>query len=103
MKTLVVAFCFLAGSAALAQSAAGVLPSEPVITQFNSHEAHATQEGMGDPQTVLESSSPMIAQGERPLWEVAPMKAAPMPLGDVARMFKKEKLEGKKPTMIWEN
>ena len=105
MKTLVVAFCFVVTSAALAQSggSAGVLANEPVVLQFNSHSAHASQQGMSDPQTIMEASNPMIATGERPAWEVAPAKATQTPLGDVARMVKKEKLEAKKSNTVWEN
>jgi hypothetical protein len=104
MKTLVVAFCFLATSAALAQVGAGgsVLSSEPSFVEFNSHPARANQMGMAEQQIVLERSNSMIAQGERPLWELAP-KVTVVPLGDIARAVRKERLVAKKSTTIWEN
>ena len=103
MKTLLVMFCFLVPSAALAQVGAGVLSNEPAVISFNSHAAHASQQGMGTGQDVMERSSPLIAQGERPLWEVALPQATPVPLGDIARMLKKDQLAAKKATAVWEN
>jgi hypothetical protein len=104
MKTLVVMFCFLATSAALAQvvSGGGVMSNEPVVVQVPSHPAHASQEGMGPVQNIMERSDSLFAQGERPLWEVAP-KTIAVPLGDTARMLKKEQLTAKKASKVWEN
>jgi hypothetical protein len=51
----------------------------------------------------MERSAPLIAQGERPLSDVASSKAAPVPLGDIARMLRKEQLTAKKATTVWEN
>ena len=79
------------------------MSSEPVPVSFTSHQAHASQPGMSDQQDVLERSVPMIAQGLRPLSDVASSKAAPIPLGDIARMLKKEQLTAKKATTVWEN
>jgi hypothetical protein len=103
MKTLVFALCFFASSAALAQVGAGVLSNEPVPISFTSHQARASQPGMSDRQDVMERSAPLIAQGERPLSDVASSKAAPVPLGDIARMLRKEQLTAKKATTVWEN
>lgn len=103
MKTLLFAFCFLASSAAVAQVGGPVLSSRPVPISFTSHQAHASQPGMSDQQDVLERSVPLIAQGLRPLSDVASSKAAPVPLGDIARMLKKEQLTAKKATTVWEN
>ncbi len=104
MKTLVVMFCFLVTSAALAQSSvgSGVLNNEPVVIEFTSHAAHASQQAMSEPQNVMERSSSLVAQGERPLWELAP-KVNVVPLGDTARMLKKERLTAKKANTVWEN
>jgi hypothetical protein len=103
MKTLVVMLGFLAGSAAMAQIGGGVLSSEPTVIGFNSHNAHASQQGMGELQAVMERGAPLIAQGERPVWEVAPPKPTAVPLGDIARMLKKERLAAKKAATVWEN
>jgi hypothetical protein len=41
------------------------------------------------------------AQGERPLWEFGPV-SVPVPLGDVARAVRKEKLTAKKAEIVFE-
>jgi hypothetical protein len=41
------------------------------------------------------------AQGERPLWEFGPI-SQPVPLGDVARAFRREKLDAKKAQVVLE-
>ena len=104
MKILVVVFCFFATSAALAQVSGGgaSLSAEPAIAEFTSHPAHANQTGMAVQQDVMERSSPLIAQGERPAWELAP-RVNVVPLGDIARTLRKEQLDAKKSTKIWEN
>ncbi len=104
MKTLLVVFCFFTTSAALAQAVAGggVLSNEPVVIQVPSHSAHASQQSMGEVQTVMESSTSTMAQGERPLWELAP-KVTVVPLGDIARSLNKERLTARKANKIWEN
>ena len=105
MKTLLLAFCLLATTSLLAQSTAGVaaLSSEPVVVQFTNHYGHAIQQNMAEHQNIMEESAPVSAQGVRPLWEVAPKPVTAVPLGDVARMLKKEKLDAKKATIVWEN
>lgn len=104
MKTLLVMFCFLTTSAALAQISAGgsVLSNEPAVTSFTSHTARATQQVVAEQQSIMERSEPLVAQGERPLWEVAP-KITAVPLGDIARALRKEQLTAKKAAKVWEN
>lgn len=103
MKTLMsVVLCFLfATSFALGQTA-GILSSEANPTEFSSHPAHAFQQGMADQQNVMERSDPVIGHGERPLWEVAPQVNA-VPLGDIAREFRKEQRKAKKAVIVWDN
>jgi len=55
-------------------------------------------------ETPLVGDSPnayTYAQGERPLWEFGPV-SPPVPLGDVARAYRKEKLTAKKAEIIFE-
>ena len=81
---------------------AGVVSNESVVVEMPSHSAHASQQEMGASQDIMESSNSVSAEGERPLWEVAPHTKY-VPLGDTARMLRKEQFAAKKATKIWEN
>jgi hypothetical protein len=104
MKITLVLFCFLCATAAFGQAALGgsALSSEPSMLQMPTHPARARQQPMGEPQTILVNSTVVSAHGERPLWEVAPKKHE-VPLGDVARMFRKEHATAKKAVIVWDN
>jgi len=106
MKTtlLLFALCLLGASAAFGQAAVGgaYLSNQPVVIEFPDHPQHAMQQSLSREQSVLESSIPVSAQGQRPLWEVAPV-ARVTPLGDIARMLKKEHEGAKKASIVWEN
>lgn len=100
MKTTFFLFCLLSATAALGQSYAGAaLSNEPQPLQMISHPARAAQHAMAAELNLLDSSSYVYAQGERPLWEVAPAKVA-MPLGDVARIYREEHLTAKKADFV---
>jgi hypothetical protein len=93
MKTALFMVCFLAATAAFGQSMGGTVGSAPVTStvQMTSHAEHASQHAMAEEQSLLEHSNYFYAQGERPLWEVqGPSQSHAMPLGDVARMFRKD-------------
>jgi hypothetical protein len=105
MKTTVFALCFLcATAAAFGQSVAGgsALSSEPVIVEFVSHPGHAFQQTMGSEQNLLGQSANVQAHGVRPLWEVATPSYV-VPLGDSARLLKKEHATAKKADIVWTN
>jgi hypothetical protein len=106
MKTTVLALCFLCALAAFGQSAAngvyGSLSSQPVVIEFPSHVEHASPQPMAPQQSLLISSAYIHARGERPLWEVAPATYS-LPLGDAARLLRKEHAAAKKAKIIWEN
>jgi hypothetical protein len=72
------------------------------MVSFFSHPSHATQQNMSQEQNLLERSNVVYAQGERPLWEVAP-KSHTTPLGDIARALRKEHETAKKADVIWQN
>jgi hypothetical protein len=100
MKTAVFAFCFLGATAALGQSF-GSAPMSNVV-QFNNHAERATQQSLAHEQSLLENSNYFFAQGERPLWEVQPRSQShPVPLGDIARMLRKEHEATKKADIVF--
>jgi len=92
MKTALLALCFLAATAAFGQSVASVGEAPVTSTvQMSTHAERATQHAMAEEQTLLEHSNYDYAQGERPLWEVqGPSTSHPVPLGDIARAYRKD-------------
>jgi hypothetical protein len=94
---------FLAG-AAFGQSgiATSGLSAEPVVYEFQSHAARASQTEMGQHQEIMEHFTNVSAHGVRPLWEVA-KPAYVVPLGDSARMLRKEHMFAKKAEIVWNN
>ena len=104
MKITLVLFCFLCATAAFGQSSLGgsTMSSEPRMLPMPSHPARAKQQPMGERQNILVNSAVVSAHGERPLWEFAPKKHE-IPLGDVARIFRKEHATAKKAVIVWDN
>ena len=105
MKTAIFVLCFFCATAgALGQSTAGtaVLNNQPVVYSFPEHAQHASQQPMAQAQNLLGSSTYGYERGERPLWEVAALPQ-PTPLGDVARMVRKEHAAVKKASVVWNN
>lgn len=92
MKTALFLVCFLAATAALGQVSGGTGGAVMSSTvQMASHAQHATQTPLAAEQNLLEHSNFYYAQGERPLWEVQPPSTVrPVPLGDIARMYRKD-------------
>jgi len=89
-KATLIALCLFFATAAFGQSAAGsVLTAEPQVFRPPDHSQRAAQMPMGQPQTLLESNNVFFVEGERPLWEVQPVKRE-VPLGDVARMYRRD-------------
>jgi hypothetical protein len=76
--------------------------AQPVVYEFESHAGHATQQGMGDRQDIMERSTNVQAHGVRPLWEVA-TPAYVVPLGDSARLLRQEHTSAKKAEIVWNN
>ncbi|MBZ5597099.1 MAG: hypothetical protein LAN83_02145 [Acidobacteriia bacterium] len=104
MKTTVLVLCFLCATAALGQTAAGgsSLSAQPVVYAFSSHPRRASERAMAQEQSLLHKPGLVYAQGERPLWEVMPEKQE-IPLGDVARVLRKEHATAKKANRVVEN
>ena len=100
MKTLLLlATVFLLSAAAFGQ--AGSLSSQAVPVQIPDHPQHASLTAMACERPLVGGAPDAYsyAQGERPLWEFGPV-SEPVPLGDIARAYRKEKLTGKKAELI---
>jgi hypothetical protein len=99
---LSVVFLLCAGAAFGQAVGGGALSAQPYVVEFQSHPQRATQQGMGASESLLETSTYLAEKGERPLWEVAKLKEQP-PLGDTARVLRKEHESAKKTDKIWVN
>jgi hypothetical protein len=91
MKTTIVALCFLCflcATSAFGQSAA-VLTNAPQPIQMQDHPQHASEHALAQESTLFGASSYTYAQGEVPLAELGSI-AYQTPLGDVARVYRKE-------------
>lgn len=103
MKASLFLLFFLCATAAFGQSVS-FLNAEPQPLVLPSHAQHASRQPMGLEQNLLGDGANgyTYAQGERPLWDVVPASNA-VPLGDVARAFKKEHATAKKADIVWTN
>jgi hypothetical protein len=107
MKTtfLLLGLYLLSTAAADGQSVYGggaTLSSQPQIFEIPSHTLRAAQKPMGHSENLLGDSGFVYAQGERPLWEFS-FPTRVVPLGDTARMLKKEHATEKKADIVWQN
>jgi hypothetical protein len=96
---LAVLFC-----AAAAFGQAGALSNQPTVLQIPDHPQRAAYTPLAGEQPLVGGSSETYtyARGERPLWEFGPVSAPPVPLGDVARAYRKEKQLAKKAAVVLE-
>ncbi len=101
MKTTFFAFCFLCATAAFGQTA-GVLSNNPQPTEVPDHPQHASEHAMAQESNLLGSSAYSYAQGERPLWDFGSAKQE-VPLGDIARAYRKGHVIDKKAVKVLEN
>jgi hypothetical protein len=71
--------------------------------QMADHIAHAEQHEMATEHPLVggNAGTYTYAQGERPLWEFGPI-SQPVPLGDIARAYRKEKQVAKKAEIVLE-
>ena len=102
-STFFVLFLFCA-TASFGQAVAGIstMNADPQVTQFYTHPQHAMQQSLASEQSLLNRSSYVYAQGERPLWEMMPPPVV-TPLGDTARALRKEHASARKAKKYWEN
>lgn len=61
----------------------------------------AEQHSLATEHSLVGGGTYAYAQGERPLWEFGPF-SQPVPLGDVAREVRKQKLTAKKAELVLE-
>ncbi len=91
------AFCIFAASSAHAQSAA-VLQNNPQVLQMQTNPQHASQHAMAQESSLLTNWTYTYAKGELPLAEVGSLPQQ-VPLGDVARAYRKEHVNAPKAVM----
>jgi hypothetical protein len=89
-------------SAAHAQSA-GSISSQPVVVEFPDHVQHADVHEMATERPLVGQgpNTYTYAQGEQPLWEFG-HPSEMMPLGDIARAYRQQKLTAKKADIVFE-
>jgi hypothetical protein len=102
MKTTIFVICLLCATAAFGQYGSSGGPAMTSTVQMTTHPAYALSQPMGQEHSLLEGTSVTSAHGEIPLWEAVPEKRT-TPLGDVARMLKKEHAKDKKARKVYEN
>jgi hypothetical protein len=102
MKTTLTVLFLLCSAAAFGQIGASI-SSQPQILELPEHIQHAQTHALATEQPLVGGSGDTYttASGERPLWEFGPVKEE-VPLGDVARAYRKEKMTGKKAEITLE-
>jgi hypothetical protein len=100
MKTTFLILIIFCAAAAFGQAG---ISSQPVVQQFAEHPEHASVTPMATEHPLVGGAydNYSYAQGERPLWEFGPV-SEPVPLGDVARAYRKEKQGAKKAEVVFE-
>lgn len=101
MKTTLCLLFLFCAAAAVSQT----VSNQAQVLELPDHPQHASAHPLATEQPLVGGGSAdtyTYAQGERPLWEFSGMVPPPMPLGDVARAFRKEKLAVKKAEKVLE-
>jgi hypothetical protein len=106
MKTLLFTLCLLLTTVAFGQSA-GSISNQPQVREVPSHTLHAAPQPMAREASLLVASRNVSAQGEKPLWEAVgstePARVPDaMPLGDVARLLRRQHATAQKATVVFE-
>jgi len=102
MKIAFFVLLILCTASAMGQAGASAASSQASMLSMPEHPEHASQHALAQEQSLLGAASAYsVAQGERPLWEFGPV-SEPVPLGDVARAYRKEKLAAKKAEFVFE-
>jgi len=104
MKTTLLLLFLLSTVAAFGQVGVGAISSQPQVLQMADHPQHAETHAMGREQYIVGGASDNyhVEHGERPLSDFGEMSIDPLPLGDVARAYRKQKMTGKKAEIIFE-
>ena len=103
MKTTLLLLFFICTAAAFGQVSASSISGQAQPAVFIDHPQHAEPHAMAVERPIagLGADSYSYAHGEEPLWQFGPV-AEPMPLGDVARAYRKEKSAAKKAEFVFE-
>ena len=101
MKLTFVLLCLLYASASFGQAVLAPPPSftQPVV--MVDHPQHAAQHELAQPQDLFEHSGYTYAKGELPLSDFV-HPSEPEPLGDIARVLRKEHASVKKAEFVFE-
>ena len=103
MKTLLMACVVLFSAAAFGQVGASALSNQVTPLQIVDHPQHASYSKMACESPLVGGGFDTYSyeRGERPLWEFGPV-SQPVPLGDVARAYRKDRVTAKKAEKIIE-
>jgi hypothetical protein len=102
MKAVIVTLCFAFCVSTAFGQIGSVLSNEVQPIQPISHPQHAAPQAMSAERDLLIPSTFTSGRGERPLWEFA--SATPeIPLGDIAKIFRQERVQLPKSRKVWEN
>lgn len=101
LKTMLFTLCLLGGTVAFGQTVLGTagMSFQPAPLQFQSNPQRAAHKPMGKVEDLLDPSENVRARGILPLWELAPVKQE-VPLGDTARLLRKEHASQKKAHFV---
>lgn len=93
---------FILGTAAQAQTAP-VLPNQVQIVELPDHPLHAETHSLAREQSLVGGGADTYtyAHGEQPLWEFPDPKPT-LPLGDIARMYRDQKLTARRASLVME-
>ena len=103
MKTTLIVLFVLVAATSFGQ-VAGAISSQAQKLDMPEHPMHASTHAMASEQPIVGGTGAdtyAYAQGERPVWEFGPV-APQVPLGDIARAYRREKLTMKKAEFIFE-
>ena len=101
MKTTLFALCLLCAASAFGQSAP-ILSNTPQPTIMADHPLRAVVHAMRDETSLVEGSMYGYEKGERPLWDFGPSDKKEIPLGDVARAYRKGHVLDRKAAKVTE-
>ncbi|MGC2446759.1 MAG: hypothetical protein WA477_03890 [Candidatus Sulfotelmatobacter sp.] len=100
MKNVLLALILFCAAGAFGQA---TLSNQSAMLQIPDHPQHASVTPMACEHPIVGGGADTytFAHGERPLWEFGPV-SEPVPLGDVARAYRKEKMAAKKAGVVLE-
>ncbi|MGH9512205.1 MAG: hypothetical protein ACRD2U_08715 [Terriglobales bacterium] len=100
MKTLLFAILFACATAAVGQNVSAVITNTLVMPD---HPERAANHTLAQEQNLRGEQSPYTyAKGERPLSDFA-MASQAVPLGDIARNYRREHASARKANIVWVN